>query len=359
MKLRSSLYSLAGLATLAACGQTIETVPSTPPPSDVAAPAPTEPLPVLADSVTVDEVAVYQSVKVIVGKDGAAAAKRNAPLIADRPALVRAHVKSTDRKTHALVAELTVKRAGKDDLIVRDGPKSLPALVDDSDLDTTFNFKIDAAYITPDAQLSLRMGASPDATDVVTFPADGGTLALAAKSTSSTLRVKFVPVKYDTDGSGLTPDLTDLTVYRDALYNLYPTAKVEISVRAPLPWSQTIAGDGQGWDALLNAIIDTRARDRVPDDVYYVGVFTPTADLGDFCGNGGCVLGVAPAADFTEVGLRVAMITGYRGSFAGGTLAQDSRTRWAESTPPAAAQPGPTPPIPTPARAPASGATTC
>lgn len=337
----ASLAAAAVATALGACGS-----PESAPALAAALPSPAEAAP-LAEQVSIEEIAVYQSVKVTVVKDGAVA-KPNAPLIAGRPALVRAHVKRLDQRAHKLVAELRITRAGKDDLVLRDGPKSLRLVRDDGDLETTYNFKIEAADVTPDAALSLRVAESPEATEAVAFPASGKGLALDAKTASGTLRVKFVPVQYDMDGSGRTPDLKDVAVYRDALYNLYPTAKVEISVREALPWTQTIAGNGQGWDRLLDAIIQLRARDRAPDDVYYVGVFTPTEDLRDFCGQGqgGCVLGVAPAAELSEVGLRVAMITGYRGTFAGGTLAQELAHAMGRAHAPCGGAAGPDPDYP-------------
>ena len=113
----SSLYRAALLVTLTACGSTV--VENNGPPTSTPAPTEPGPTPAVADAVTIDEIAVYQSVKVTMTKGGAVS-KPNAPLIAGRPALVRAHVTPTDRKVRKLVAELRVKRAGKDDLVVRD-----------------------------------------------------------------------------------------------------------------------------------------------------------------------------------------------------------------------------------------------
>jgi hypothetical protein len=141
-----------------------------------------------------------------------------------------------------------------------------------------------------------------------------------------TLRVKFVPVKYDGDGSGRLPDMSAAAVenYKNTLYKLYPTSKVEVLVRDELRWPLQVLPDGEGWDTLLDAIIETRSDDNAADDVYYIAVFAPAETAHDWCTSGegyGCVLGIAPQAMLRDVYLRVAMITGYTGNE--GTLAQE------------------------------------
>src|SRR4051794_11799162 len=70
---------------------------------------------VLGDEVTIDEVAVYQAVKVTVVSEGALvpALKTNAPVIANRPAFVRVFVKAHGRARPVVDGELRVKRNGK------------------------------------------------------------------------------------------------------------------------------------------------------------------------------------------------------------------------------------------------------
>ena len=172
---RSSLL-VALLVLPAACGTNVEYVSRSAPTDTADAGAPA-----LAEQVTIDEISVYQSVKATIVKDGVVA-KPNAPLIVGRPALVRAHAASTDKRSRKLGAELTVKRAGKDDLVARSLPRLLPAAVDDGDLASTYNFNIEAEDVTADAAISLRVAEAFDAADAVTLPADGKAIALGAKS---------------------------------------------------------------------------------------------------------------------------------------------------------------------------------
>jgi len=66
-----------------------------------------------------------------------------------------------------------------------------------------------------------------------------------------------------------------------------------------------------------------RRADKAERDVYYVGVFTPKPTIDQFCDKGGCILGIAPQADELSVGMRAALVLGYKSHGAGGTLAQE------------------------------------
>jgi hypothetical protein len=258
----------------AACGgTTVETASRVEP--TLAPAAPVAPAPTLAERVEVDNIAVLQGTTVTLVEGATSKKKRNAPVIAGRPALVRVHARSLDAKGRLpkLGAELRVSTPGKADVVVREAPKPMLTL-DDSDLDSTFNFELDAAVLAPASALSVTLADPSAADDLATFPTDGTTFAIGAR---------------------------DIEAHRRALYTMYPTRTVEIDVRAPLPWPSAVEATGQGWDELLNAIVETRRTDLVDDDVFYVGVFTPKASVDEYCGNGGCILGVAPAACLTSI----------------------------------------------------------
>ncbi|MBS2012590.1 MAG: hypothetical protein JST00_06880 [Deltaproteobacteria bacterium] len=310
--------------------------------------APSEPAPpprTLADDVVVDHVSINQAVEVTLVKEGAAVATPNAPIIAGRPALVRVFAKPTGKATPSLAAELRVARPGKADVVVRAAARPIALEMDAMDPATTFTFELAADAITADASFSVTLGTTLEpGSDVVRFPAEGSA-SLGAKTGSAKMRVKFVPVRYDQDGSGRTPSLSDVSAYRNALYKMYPAADVEISVREPLPWTKVVEGDGNGWDDLLDAVIQTRRTDRAPDDVYYVGIFTPAASLHDFC-DSACVLGVAPLAMEREIGLRVAMVLGYDEISSGSTLAQELAHAMGREHAPCGGADGPDPEYP-------------
>ena len=312
------------MATLAAaCGGSSETAQKSAP---APVPAAAEPAPTLAERVEVDNVAVLQGTTATILEDGTVKKKRNAPVIAGRPGIVRVHARALDPKARLpkLAAELRIGTPGKEDVVVRAEPRSLVER-DDAELDTTFNFELEADALSATSTLSVALEDPAAPGDRASFPNDGSTFLLGAREDAPTLRVRFVPVRYDQDGSGRLPklDAASLEAHRRALYAMYPARNVVVDVREALPWANAVEARGKGWDQLLDAIVDARHTDAVDDDVYYVGVFTPKPSIDEYCGDGGCILGVAPAAQLEEVGLRVAMVVGYETYGANGTLAQE------------------------------------
>ena len=104
--------------------------------------------------------------------------------------------------------------------------------------------------------------------------------------------LRLVPVQYLADGNDRLPDTSDsqIALYRDTIYRMYPTAKVSVSVRSPFPWTQTVSADGTGWDELLIGVANLRVSDNLPDQVYDIAAFEPASSLGKFCSVGGCVV---------------------------------------------------------------------
>lgn len=282
--------------------------------------------PTLADQIEIDQVAVFQSVKVTV-LDNAAPKTANAPIIAGRPGMIRFHARTIEKgvkRPAPLTGEVRVKTPGREDTVIGGIVRKLVSL-DDGDLDSTFTYELppEAFAVGTTVSFTLKDAALP-ADPGVTLPVENGELALEVKDTATTLKVKIVPVRYSADGSKRTPDLSEKTLnfYRDSLYKMYPVAKVDMTVRDTIDWPLAVAPDGDGWDNLLDQIIKLRRSDTVADDVYYAAVFTPAASVGQYC-KAGCILGVAPAQMRSEVGLRVAMIVGFGSRSEGGTLSQE------------------------------------
>lgn len=287
----------------------------------------------IAGAVTVDRVSLYQGVEVRLVKSGAEVDTRNAPILTNRPALVRVSAaKDASVRVGKVTAKLHVKIDGEEKVLT-DGPKSITTY-DDTTLDSTFNFQLTAEEMTTDMEISVELVGASD-TDTVAFPAVGDptektTISLNAQQAAK-LRVELVPVKYEADGSSRTPVLDDANVkrYHDALYQMYPVSEVEITQHAQLSWEVPIAASGTGWDQLLNAVMNMRQDENVDPDVYYVGVFNPAATIREYC-KAGCVLGIAPAAGFanpsaldTQMALRSALVVGYQTDHSGGTISQE------------------------------------
>ena len=295
-------------------------------PEDRARPEPESTAPsTLAQTLQLDDVGFYQAVKVGLFHHGEVLTP-NAVIVPSRPALVRVSVrapKAATVKERKFLAALNVHRAGREDVVISDVPRRIVPL-QEAALYTTFNFELDASLVTKGVSfdVTIRDAASPDA-DAVTFPEEP--LAIDPGPVAPVLKVRFVPVRYESDGSGRLPQLDEKTLeeYRRTLFKLYPVSAVEIDVRSELRWPLPVWADGAGWDRLLGAVMEARSDDTADDDVYYVGIVSPAPSRGEFCSSGGCVLGIAPLANLSDVSSRVAMVLGYETHTGDGTLPQE------------------------------------
>lgn len=292
---------------------------------------PEKPASPIVSNIAVSGVAVFQAVKVDVVKKGAfvAASKRNAPVVAKRPGLFRIYVTPGDGwEAREITAEVRLVAGEKKFPILRE-TKKISGASKDEDPKSTFNLEVPAENLLPGVTFQVALTAS-DAEKVNEgeesqgrFPADGSFEELGAES-SGKLRVVIVPVKYNTDGSGRTPDLgpTQLERYKKTLMQRYPTSEVEVTTRTPYPWTTTIAGNGAGFSSVLRAMHQLRQRDQVDDDVYYYGLLAPTSSMSSFC-QGGCVMGLSTVADEDTPVMRASVGVGFTGQEAANTMAHE------------------------------------
>lgn len=317
-----SAGAIALVLAAVACGSSDEGS-ATAPPAATPPPAPQAPL---AEQISVDDVAVYQAVKAQLVREGEIVEKPNAPVIANRPAVIRVFVKARRTARPTIEAELVLKTPGKPDLVLRDGGKRVVNELDDDELGTTMNFPVPADALQAETTYVFRAAAGKldGAADVLTFPSDGVPLKLGVKTSSQTVRVKFVPITFEDEGVERPADMSSVQLYKDTIYSMYPVANVEVSVREqPLKWAQPVQSNGGGWDKLLSTLMQLRRSDAPAQDVYYVGVFNPRSSLAEFCASGGCVLGLAPQATERDLNMRVALVLGYDNRGAGDTVAHE------------------------------------
>jgi hypothetical protein len=320
---RSSLIPLLLLAGVAAaggsCGAGNE--PEVAPP-DVRPDVPAEVVAVAAPAscgVTLDQVALYQGVKVLLGKGGVAVSPRNADVIADRAAVVRAFVVPV--AATEVAARLTVVSAAASQ--VYEARRTLAAPSTDGDLASALSFDVPASALTPDAAISVELLAPETCQGEpgTRFPA-AGTAPLRPLPTG-TLEVQLVPFQYDSDGSGRLPDLSEaqLTRFRGLLRAMFPVADVALTVHAPVPTSIALSPQA-GWSDLLDSLRELRAREAPADRVYYYGLVAPAASQSGYC-TGACIDGLSYRAHGSVPATRVGVGLGYAGVAASEALAHE------------------------------------
>lgn len=279
------------------------------------------PSPPLATDLAITDVAIFQAVKVPIVKSGAGVGKssRNAPVVAERPALVRVYVEPRAGSSPSeITAELRLT-VGTTPLPTLRDTKTILRTSTDEAVDSTFNFEVPASSLPLDVTFQVLLtstnGTVPSGTSDARFPKDGSFEALETDAAGK-LRIVMVPVKYDADGSGRTPDFgaEQLALYKKAFMALYPTTEVELTTRTPWSYASSVAANGPGFSNLLNALIKLRQTDNAADDVYYYGAFAPTASFSSFC-RGGCVSGLSTRVERADTpSLRASIGLGYSGN---------------------------------------------
>jgi hypothetical protein len=278
------------------------------------------------------EVAVFQGVKIDVMKAGAdvGVASRNAPVIAKRNALVRVYVNpSSDYTARAITAELTLVDGSGNALDVLKDTKTIHGPSTDASLSSTFNFDVKGDDLPTGGGYAVALrdpNGDPSATPSgAQYPSNGSPVALGAKSTGDQLKVTVIPIVYGADGSNREPDTSagQISLYQQAMYTFYPTQKVDISVGTPMNFASAIDPTGNGWDQVLQALIDRRAADSPANDVYYFGAFAPAATFSSFCDQG-CVAGLSGLADDpSDPTVRASVGLGYGGQDSTITMAHE------------------------------------
>ena len=288
------------------------------------------PSPPLVAGVSITEVAVFQAVKVPVYANGkvVAPSSRNSPVVANRPGLVRAYVKTdSSYKGGSITAELRLVNGTTYLPVIKD-TKTISGASTDADPSSTFNFEVPATSLPPGVTYQVLLtqtgGVVPTGSSAARLPNDGGVQSLDVMK-SGTLKVVIVPVKYNADGSGRTPDVSaaQLARYQQIFMARSPAETVTVTARAPWTYSSAVSASGSGFSQVLNAVTQLRKTDGVADDVYYYGALAPAASFNSFCG-GGCVTGLSTVVDSPSTAfLRASVGIGYTGDDSTNTAAHE------------------------------------
>lgn len=273
--------------------------------------------PPLASGVSVDQVAVYQGVKVAIVEGGASVGNRNAPVVAGRPGVLRVFVQvEAGFRARPLLGRLELRRPNGTS-IVKEVQQEIDRGSTDAAFDSTFNLELAAGDLAADTEYSISIlendacTTSGGNTGGARFPAQGAQPLLAGVPGS--LDVVLVPVRYQADGSNRVPDLNPamLASFREDLWKHYPLAELNLSVRAqPMDWSEPILADATGWGDFLSGLLALRNTDQPSDDTYYYGVVTPAPSREEYCPNT-CIGGVSLVPDPSDAYGRGAVGIGF------------------------------------------------
>lgn len=287
--------------------------------------------PNLIPNLAITDVAIYQGVKVpLVERRSPASTPLSA--VAGRPALLRVFVEPQVGFTQApVLGQLTwdrgdgtgprveLERGNAADPSDDGRPVEVAIASREANEGTTFDFNLAAEDLVPGATWSVSLrgteacGGTRGDTSGARYPSSGST-SLDLEDVGP-LKVVLVPFRYNPAG-GLLPDTSEaqLERYRKTLLSMFPVTNVEISVREePVEYDQVITGNAGSWSPYLQRLLQVRAQDNPPPDVYYYGIVTPR-EGGGWSGTAG----LGPLAGAPDVSRRGAVGLGYGGN--GSTL---------------------------------------
>lgn len=254
-----------------------------------------------ARGVGIHQIALYQSVKVPLVENGMEVSS-GVPVVAGKEAMVRVFLSRVSGfSSREITGRLTVD-SGSGDPMVYETTMMVNTGWSEGDLSSTMNFTVDAEYMTPSATFQMELletelgfEGSEEASNAV-FPSEGSA-SLRAESTSGPLKVFILPIAYNADGSGRTPNVDEPRIQKfvSETEALYPASTVEFTVLQTKSWNQAVEAYGNGWGELLQEMYRERQRKNIPWDGYLYGLFVPDTSLSNYCSRG-CILGLSTLA---------------------------------------------------------------
>ena len=276
----------------------------------------------LAVNLTLQQIAVYQSVKIPIMQTGSevAAASRNAAVVQGKDAMFRVFVTPGSGWTaRELSARLTLTPAGGSATQYY-SRKTVSASSVDSDLSTTFNVFVPPSAMAASLTYSVEVVECTTQTGTAgaaRFPSSGD-IDLGVKNAGG-LKIKIIPLQA---GSYL-PDTsaTALAGYADYMRAMYPLNDISITVGDTLTVTTPV-----DWSGMLDQVRAKRSSDKPAADVYYFGLVKPADSLRTYCGSS-CTTGigyvVSSATGTTAGASRAAVGIGFADASSRETMAHE------------------------------------
>ena len=232
-----------------------------------------------AANLTLQQIAVYQSVKIPIMTNGAevATASRNSAVVAGRDTLFRIFVTLGSGWTvRDLSARLTLTPSGGQATQYY-AKQTVSASSTDASLATTFQVLVPASAMTGAMTYSLAVvecGTQSGTAGTARFPASGDA-DLGVKTTGG-LKITVVPIQVGT----LLPDTSQATLdlYASQMAAMYPINAIALTVGGTITTTSPV-----DWTTMLDQVRAKRAQDAPSADAYYFGLVKPANTLRAYC----------------------------------------------------------------------------
>ncbi|MFO0677365.1 MAG: hypothetical protein U0169_12590 [Polyangiaceae bacterium] len=284
----------------------------------------------LAPDVTVDEVAVFQGVKISVAADGRTVRRGTHPSSRTAPCSSACTSRRRRRGSRTrLTGELRLTDGAKDLLVLTDS-KVISATSMDDTMASTFNFEVPADVVTESLKWSVAIAIRKRR---------AATLEAVERRIPEGRRRRGARCEVDRQGTHHRPRPRALRrrrletlprhesgadrTLRSTLQAMYPTSKVDVSVHANVVWNEPVVGGDSKAARFLAGFTQLRENDQVADDVYYYGLFLPAETKALHCKEG-CITGMCNLVEKAgDASMRACIGVGYTGMESAETMAHE------------------------------------
>lgn len=231
----------------------------------------------LAGSVEVSRIELNPGVPIPVVYEGQLIPpeSRNAKIPRGRGALMRVQLAvSEDWEARDVQLRLLLKDADGNEG-EREKTLFVEGSSDPGDRETTFDFVLGAAEVTPGLEFAVELIDGEGAEPTTRLPEEG-LYAAGVESDPMRMRVMFVPIAYNSGEceSVGAPDPELAMELGNTIFQTFPLQSLDMFQRAdPVVWNEQLDGN---WGGLLQKLVNLRQADGVPPDMYYLA-------LVDFC----------------------------------------------------------------------------
>ena len=272
-----------------------------------------------ATNLTLQQIAVYQSVKIPLMTNGTevATGSRNSNVIEGRDTMFRVFVTLGSGWTaRELSARLTLTPSGGQATQYY-AKQTLTASSTDAALTSTFQVLVPASAMTASLSYSVEIvecGTQPATGGTARFPATGDA-DLGVKTTGG-LKITIIPLQVGT----LLPDTSAaaLAGYSSQMTAMYPIDAISFTVGDTLTVTSPV-----DWNTMLNQVQAKRAKDAPSADVYYFGLVTPASSMRTYC-QSVCTAGISYVVTrANQASMRAGVGVGYADSESALTMAHE------------------------------------
>jgi len=272
-----------------------------------------------AANLTLQQIAVYQSVKIPLMTDGTAVAvaSRNSNVVAGRDTMFRVFVTpSSGGAARELSARLTLTPSGGQATQYY-SKQTISAASTDASLANSFQILVPASAMTGSLTYSVQVvecGAAPSTAGTARFPVTGEA-DLGLKTTGG-LKITLIPIQVGT----LVPDTSQATIdfYTSQMTAMYPIDAISFSVGTTMTATSPV-----DWSTTLNQLMAKRIKEAPSADTYYFGLIKPASTLKIYC-QSVCTTGIGyVVTKANQATSRVAMGVAYGDSDSALTMAHE------------------------------------